>query len=63
MVVKSKHPHAFVSPRVNLMHRIILSPPNTFYLPPESEDATFSLDPISMVMSKKFPYIKQFNHL
>ena len=63
MVIKSKHPHAFVSSRFNLLYYIIKSPRNLFYLPPQSEDATFLVDTITMVMSKKFPYIKQFNNL
>ena len=63
MVIKSKHPHAYVSSKINLLYNIMKLPPNTFYLPPQSEDATFLVDTKTMVMSKKFPYIKQFNNL
>ena len=63
MVIKSKHPHAFVSARMNLLYNITKSSPNSFYLPPQSEDATFLVDTMTMVMSKKFLYIKEFNNL
>ena len=42
---------------------MLQSPQNTFYMPPENEDATFLYDIMTMVMNKKFPYIKQFNDL
>ena len=63
MMIKSKHPHAFVSSKFNLLYKIMISPPNSFYLPPQSEDSTFLVDIITMVMRKKFLYIKQFNNL
>ena len=63
LVIKSEHPHAFVSTRINLLYYIIKSPRNTFYLPSQSEDTTFLVDAITMVMNKKFPYFKQFNNL
>ena len=63
VVLKSSHPHAYVSSRDHLLYSMIKSPPNTFYLPPQSEDATFLVDTMAMVMNKKFPYIKQFNDL
>ena len=62
MMIKSKHLHAFVLPRDYLMHTLINLPPNT-YVQPQTEDATFWVDYMSMVMNKKFPYIKQFNNL
>ena len=62
-VQKSKHPHAFISSRDHLKYSMIKSPPFTFYLPPQSEDSTFLFDTMAMVLSKKFPYIKEFNHL
>ena len=40
-----------------------MSPPNSFYMPPQSEDATFYVDALTMVMSKKFSHIQQFNDL
>ena len=63
MVIKSKHPHAFVSSKMSLLYNIMKLPPNLFYLPPQSEDAAFWVDTKTMVMRKKFPYIKQFNNL
>ena len=63
MVLKSKHPHAFIGFRDDLMFYLIKSPPNSYYLPPENKDTTFFVDTIGMVMSKKFPYIKEFNIL
>ena len=63
MVLKSKHPHAFVLSKISLLYNIMKSPPNLFYLPPQSEDATFLVETITMVMRKKFPYIKHFNNL
>ena len=63
MVIKSKHPHAFVLSKIDLLYHIIKLPRNLLYLPPKSEDATFLVDAITMVMRKKFLYIKQFNNL
>ena len=63
MVIKSKHPHAFVLLRISLLYNIMKSPPNLFYLSPQSEDVNFYFNTLSMAMRKKFPYIKEFNHL
>ena len=63
MVFISKHPHAFVSSKIRLTLYVLQSPLNTFYMPPETEEATFWVDYRSMVINKKFPYIKQFNYL
>ena len=63
VVFKSNRPHAFVSSRDHLMYAKIKSPPNAFYLPPQTEDSTFLTDTMAMVMNKKFPYIKPFNDL
>ena len=61
MMYKSRHPHAFVLSRDYLMYALIKFPPNTYYVPSQTEDATFLVDYKSMVKNKKFPYIKQFN--
>ena len=65
MVLKSKHPHAYVTSRINLKFLMLQSQShlNQFYLPPKTEGATFWVDFGSMVINKKFPYIKQFNDL
>ena len=63
VVLKSSHPHAYVSSRDHLMYAMIKSPSNEFYLPPQTEDSTFLVDTMAMIMNKKFPYIKQFNEL
>ena len=63
MVLKINYPHAFVLAKINLMYHMLMSPPNSFYMPPQSEDATFYIDAVTMVMSKKFSHIEQFNNL
>ena len=63
MALKSKHPHAYVSSRINLKFLMLQSHLNEFYLPPQTESATFWVDYGSMVINKKFPYITQFNDL
>ena len=65
MVLKSKHPYAFVLTRISLKFLMLQSQShlNTYYIPPHTEEATFWVDYKSMIMSKKFPYIKQFNNL
>ena len=65
MVLKSKHPHAFVLSRISLTFLMLKSQShlNTYYIAPQTESATFWVDYGSMVINKKFPYIKQFNDL
>ena len=65
MALKSNHPCALVLSRIEYTLYTLQSQSflNTFYLPPQTEDATFWVDLMSMVMNKEFPYIKQFNNL
>ena len=63
LVRRSKKNLAFISTIDSLEYHIILSPPNTYYLPPQSEDSIFFSDTMAMVMHKNFHNIKEFDHL
>ena len=63
MVLKSKKPHAFISSRDHLIYSILSNPPNSFHLPPETQDSTLIVDTMAMAINKNFPFIKQVNHL
>lgn len=59
----SLHPHAFVSTRDHLNYGMLKNGPNSYYMPPLSEDSTFFVDCMGMAISKQFPYKNEFNFL
>lgn len=63
LVLDKQNPHAFISTIDHLIYTMLLSPPNTFHLPPQSEDATFFIDTMSMVINKEFRFRRQFDSL
>ena len=63
MVLKAEKPHALISNRNHLLNIMMRYPPNSFYIPPPTEDATFFLDRMAMIMHKDFAYINKFNNL
>ena len=63
MVLKSEKPHFLIGDRNHLLNIMMKNPLNSFYIPPPTEDATFFLDRMSMVMHKDFAYIKKFDDL
>lgn len=60
---RAKKRYSFISSRDGLRYRILLSEPNTYYLPPRSEDSSFFSDTMAMAFNKHFSHLKQFNFL
>lgn len=60
---RAKKRYSFISSRDNLSYKILLSEPNTYYLPPQNEDSSFLSDTMAMVFNKNFSHSKQFNFL
>ena len=63
LVLNKQNPHAFIAAIDYMIYTVLLSPPNTFHLPPQSEDATFFIDTMSMVINKEFGFRRQFDNL
>lgn len=60
---KAKIHYSFISSRDNLRYQILLSEPDTYYLPPQNEDSSFFSDTMAMAFNKDFSHSKQFNFL
>ncbi len=55
--------YAFITSREQLIYSMLENGPQNFYLPPDSDESTFSLDIMAIATHKQFKFKKQFNKL
>jgi len=55
--------YAYVASRDTLLIEVEKSFPDTYYLPPISEESTFFLDYIAIAFSKQLKEVKHFNQM
>lgn len=56
-------PHAFITSRHFLSTAVLENPPDTFYLPPQTEDSTLFIDPMGMAIAKNFNWTAEFQRV
>jgi hypothetical protein len=62
-VKHSSKAYAFIAHRDFLFYSMIKNGHNYFYLPPKTDESSFSLQLLGIAMQKEFKYQKQFNNL
>jgi hypothetical protein len=62
-VKDSSKAHAFIANRHSLFYNMIENGQNYFYLPPKTDESSFSLQLMGIAMQKEFKYKEQFNNL
>jgi hypothetical protein len=62
-VKHSSKAYAFIEDREYLFYSMIKNGQNYFYLPPKTDESSFSLQLLGIAMQKEFKYQKQFNNL
>ncbi len=55
--------YAFIAHKEFLVYQILINGPKFFYLPPKTDESSFSLQLFGIAMHKEFKFKKQFNKL
>ncbi len=59
----SSKPYAYIGHKEFLVYQILINDPKFFYLPPKTDESSFSLQLVGIAMHKEFEFKKQFNQL
>jgi hypothetical protein len=62
-VKNSSKAYAFIAFKEFLVYQILKNGPEFFYLPPQTDESSFSLQLVGIAMHKEFKFKKQFNKL